>query len=207
MRNPLLTNTLLGVVETGVLVGQIDVARTHQESLESATAALDAPSLHAFAAHGRGLLASDDSYRGAFDEALEWHERGGSRFDHARTQLAYGERLRRERHRIESRRLLRAAIDSFDEIGSPPWAERARRELQATGEVTHPRVASSRDLLTPQELQVARLASEGLSNNEIATRLFLSPRTVEKHLTSAFRKLDVSSRRGLILAGPALLSL
>ena len=90
-------------------------------------------------------------------------------------------------------------------VGSPPWAERGRRELQATGETTHPRVASSRDLLTPQELQVARLASEGLSNNEIAARLFLSPRTVEKHLTAAFRNYGVSSRRALIHAGAALL--
>ena len=205
LRNPLITNTLVGVVETAVLVGEDTVAHQHQELLESAAQALDAPSLHAFAAYGRGLLAGDDVYRDAFDEALAWHERGGRRFDRARTQLAYGERLRRDRHRIESRRLLRAAINSFDEVGSPPWAERGRRELQATGETTHPRVASSRDLLTPQELQVARLASEGLSNNEIAARLFLSPRTVEKHLTAAFRKLGVSSRRALIHAGAALL--
>ena len=205
LRNPLITSTLVGIVETGVLVGEHDVARKHQESLESAAAALDSPSLYALVAHGQGLLASDDGYRDAFEEALEWHERGGRRFDCARTQLAYGERLRRDRHRAEARRLLRAAVERFDEIGSAPWAERARRELQATGETTHPRVASSRDLLTPQELQVARLAAEGLSNNEIATRLFISPRTVEKHLGQTFRKLHVSSRRGLILAGAALL--
>jgi DNA-binding CsgD family transcriptional regulator len=205
LRNPLITNTLLGIVETGVLIGQHDIASRHQASLEAAAAALDAPSLHAFAAHGRGLLATGDAYRDAFEEALEWHERGGRRFDRARTQLGYGERLRRDRHRVESRRLLRAAIESFDEVGSAPWSERARRELQATGETTHPRVESSRELLTPQELQVARLAAEGLSNNEIAARLFISPRTVEKHLGQALRKLDVSSRRGLILAGSTLL--
>ena len=205
LRNPLITNTLSGVVETAFLLGEHVVAREHQELLEASAVALDAPSMHAYAAYGRGLLAGEGAYREAFDEALMWHELGGRRFDRARTQLAYGERLRRERHRIEARRLLRAAIDSFDEIGSPPWAERARRELQATGETTHPRVASSRELLTPQEFQVARLAADGLSNNDIAARLFISPRTVEKHLTTAFRKLDVSSRRGLILGGPGLL--
>jgi DNA-binding CsgD family transcriptional regulator len=148
----------------------------------------------------------DDGYRAAFEESLEWHARAGRTFELGRAQLAYGERLRRDRHRLDARRQLRAAIDSFDQLGATPWPERARRELLASGETTHPRAEASRELLTPQELQVARLAADGLSNNEIATRLFISPRTVEKHLTSAFRKLDVSSRRGLILAGPTLLS-
>jgi DNA-binding CsgD family transcriptional regulator len=205
LRNPLITPTLIGLVETSVQLGHPELAAPYQAEIEEAAEILRSPSVSALAAFGRALLASRDSYRDAFEEALEWHERGGRRFDWARTQLGYGERLRRDRHRAESRRLLRAAIERFDEIGSAPWADRARRELQATGETTHPRVASSRDLLTPQELQVARLTAEGLSNNEIAARLFISPRTVEKHLGQTFRKLDISSRRGLILAGTELL--
>ena len=204
--NPLVTRTPIGMIESAAQLGRNEIAEPYQERLELAAQRLNAPILWAFAAYGRGLLAADDRYREAFEESLEWHARAGRVFELGRAQLAYGERLRRDRHRLDARRQLRAAIDGFDQLGATPWAERARRELLASGETTHPRVESSRDLLTPQELQVARLAADGLSNNEIATRLFISPRTVEKHLTSAFRKLDVSSRRGLILAGPTLLS-
>ena len=155
---------------------------------------------------GVACLQSDDSYRDAFEQALEWHDRGAvvASTGHAHSLPTVSASVATD---IVPTRgvLLRAAVESFYEVGSAPWAERARRELRATGETTHPRVSSSRDRLTPQELQVARLAAEGLSNNEIATRLFISPRTVEKHLGQTFRKLDVSSRRGLILAGAMLL--
>ncbi|MFI6530923.1 AAA family ATPase [Nonomuraea sp. NPDC050547] len=116
--------------------------------------------------------------------------------DRARAGLLYGERLRRERRMSEARTWLRTAAEAFERLGAPPWAERARRELRATGESRAVR-AHAPDLaerLTAQELQAVRLAAQGLSNREIGARLFLSPRTVGYHLYNAFPKLGVASR-------------
>ncbi|HMJ34910.1 MAG TPA: AAA family ATPase [Baekduia sp.] len=115
----------------------------------------------------------------------------------ARAQLIYGEWLRREHRRLDARVQLRAAHDTFTRIGADGFAERARRELLATGETTRKRSAASRDVLTPQEEQIARLASEGHTNPEIGARLFISPRTVEYHLRKVFPKLEISSRKEL----------
>ena len=204
--NPLVTRTPVGMVEAAAHVGRPELAVPYQKQLERAASTLHAPTLHALAAYGRGLLATDPAdSQDAFEESLAWHASAGRPFEEACARLAYGERLRRDRQRAESRRHLRRALAIFNELTCEPWAERAARELRATGETTHPRVATSRALLTPQEHQVARLAADGLSNAEIATRLFISPKTVEKHLTTSFRKLDVSSRRDLIRSGGELL--
>ena len=120
------------------------------------------------------------------------------RFRWARTQLAYGERLRRIRRRRDSRDHLHSALRTFDEVGSRPWAERARAELRATGERVRPRGPTAQEQLTPQELQVSLAAVEGLTNKEIGARMFLSPKTVEFHLGRAYRKLDVHSRAELV---------
>ena len=121
----------------------------------------------------------------------------------ARTELLYGEWLRRERRRTDARVHLRAAIDLFRRLGAVPWAERAEAELRATGETARKRDASAVDQLTPQELQIAGLVAEGLTNKEIAAQLFLSPRTVDYHLRKVFTKLDISSRNQLARALPA----
>ena len=109
----------------------------------------------------------------------------------------YGEWLRRERRRLEARNELRTAYERFAEFGMEGFAERARIELNATGEHARKRTVETRDALTPQEAQISRLVAEGATNREIATRLFISPSTVDYHLRKVFRKLDVKSRTQL----------
>ena len=121
----------------------------------------------------------------------------------ARAHLVYGEWLRRENRRADAREQLHAAHEMFAAIGMEAFAERARGELLATGEKVRKRSVETRDDLTAQEWQIARLARDGLSNPEIGARLFLSPRTVEWHLRNVFNKLDIRSRRALVSALPA----
>ena len=145
----------------------------------------------------RGILASDEDAEAWFMEALERLGRAGIVPDLARTHLLYGEWLRRQGRRTEARDQLRTAHDLFTSIRADGYAERARRELLATGERARRRTADTANDLTPQELQVARLAAEGLTNREIAAQLFLSASTVEYHLHKTFRKLDITSRHQL----------
>jgi DNA-binding CsgD family transcriptional regulator len=145
----------------------------------------------------RGLLADDESFPGHFDEAVRLHERTPDRFEQGRTQLCYGERLRRARRRALARVELRAALEAFDRLGADPWAERARLELLATGETARRRDASTIDQLTPQELQIATVLAGGRTTREAATQLFLSPKTIEYHLRHAYQKLGINSREGL----------
>jgi DNA-binding CsgD family transcriptional regulator len=149
-------------------------------------------------ARARALLAGPEDADARFQEALAAHEKLPSAFPQARTELAYGEFLRRARRRTEARTQLRAALERFEALGAAPWADRAAGELRATGETARKRDASTLDSLTPQELQIARLAAEGGRNREIAGQLFLSPKTVEYHLRKVFQKLDISSRTELV---------
>ena len=119
-------------------------------------------------------------------------------FDAARTDLLRGEFLRRRRSRGQARTHLRAACEAFEGLGATPWAERARIELQATGETARKRDPSTLTELTPQELQIARLVGAGGTNREIAAELFLSPRTIDYHLHKIFTKLGISSRAELV---------
>jgi DNA-binding CsgD family transcriptional regulator len=128
-----------------------------------------------------------------FVQAIELAEALPS-FERARTELLYGEWLRRHRRRRDARPLLRAAMERFQRLGVSPWEERARSELRASGETARRRDPSTRDQLTPQELQIARLVAEGMTNPEVATQLFLSPRTIDYHLRKVFTKLEISSR-------------
>jgi RNA polymerase sigma factor (sigma-70 family) len=141
---------------------------------------------------GKGQLA-EDLYREAL--ARLTHTRMGC--DIARAHLLYGEWLRRERRRLDAREQLRTAYELFTDFGMEAFAERARLELEATGERARRRTVDTLDQLTPQETQIARLAAEGHTNREIALRLFISASTVEYHLRKAFRKLSVKSRTQL----------
>ncbi len=122
-------------------------------------------------------------------------------FDLARTQLLYGELLRRLRRRSDAREHLRSALRNFERLGAARWADRAQNELRATGETARRRDPSTLGELTPQEQQIARLVAEGSSNKEVAAQLFLSPRTVEYHLRKVFQKLGIASRAELIRQG------
>jgi DNA-binding CsgD family transcriptional regulator len=152
------------------------------------------------AARCRGLLAPAEAYDRDFTEALGYHEHTVDAFELARTRLCYGERLRREKRRVDARQELRKAFDCFDLLGAVPWAERARIELRATGETARRRDVSTIDQLTPQELQIATVLADGLTTREAAARLFLSPKTVEYHLRNAYRKLGIHTRRELMAA-------
>jgi DNA-binding CsgD family transcriptional regulator len=133
-----------------------------------------------------------------FLEALGLHLAVPDRFQEARTLLAFGERLRRAGRRRDARDRLRQALDLLEELEATPWTERARAELRATGERLRRARAAPGDELTPQELQVALQVAEGKTNKEAAAALFLSPKTIEFHLASVYRKLGVASRRELI---------
>ena len=149
----------------------------------------------------RGLLVDDDGEaERLFERALEHHERRPAPFDRARTELCFGERLRRARKRGEARVQLRRALDTFERLGAAPWADRARRELTASGERARRRLPSTRDELTAQELQVALVVAEGATNREAAAQLFVSPKTIETHLSHIYRKLGVRSRTELARA-------
>ncbi|HEX6712300.1 MAG TPA: AAA family ATPase [Thermoleophilaceae bacterium] len=154
-------------------------------------------------ARGRALLSDDDETEPLYREAIERLERTRLLPDLARSRLLYGEWLRRANRRVDARVQLRAAHDVFASIGMEAFAERARTELVATGEKVRKRTVETRDELTAQEHQIARLARDGLSNPEIGARLFLSPRTVEWHLRKVFAKLGIHSRRELAAALPS----
>jgi DNA-binding CsgD family transcriptional regulator len=148
-------------------------------------------------ARSRALLSDGSEADGLYREAIARLARPGSRVDLARAHLLYGEWLRRAGRRIDAREHLRTAHEMLGDMGVEAFAERARRELRTTGETVRKRTVETRDELTAQEHQIARLVSDGLSNAEIGERLFISPRTVEWHLRKIFLKLGISSRRAL----------
>jgi DNA-binding CsgD family transcriptional regulator len=157
------------------------------------------PHLRALATRAQALLEPADEL---YQASLALHANAGRPFDHARTELLYGEFLRRERLRGEARTHLRAALDTFTRLGAPVWAKRAESELRATGETARERGPNAVETLTPQELQIAEAVRDGATNREVASQLFISPRTVDYHLGKIFRKLNVSSRRDLMRQMP-----
>ncbi|HEY2436274.1 MAG TPA: LuxR C-terminal-related transcriptional regulator, partial [Solirubrobacteraceae bacterium] len=148
-------------------------------------------------ARSRALVSAGERAEILYREAIERLDRAGIHAELARAHLLYGEWLRRERRRQDAREQLRCAHYLFTDFGMDVFGERARVELEATGEHARKRTADTRDDLTPQEAQICRLAGEGATNQEIAAQLFISPSTVDYHLRKAFRKLDVKSRRQL----------
>ena len=189
--------TSLGdLVDAATHSGQTEQVRPIVAELAETAAQTPAPVLHADLRLARALLAADNEAEALFEAALR-ADLAAWPLIRSRTQLAYGEWLRRHRRALESRDHLRAARDMFDALGAIPWSERARRELRAAGEASRHRDPDARDQLTPHELQIAQLAADGLTNREIGQRLYLSHRTVSSHLHRIFPKLGVASRSEL----------
>ncbi|RDI67417.1 helix-turn-helix transcriptional regulator [Nocardia pseudobrasiliensis] len=185
---------LRDLVEAAVRAGQPERAARAVEEIERWSAALGSPFAEAIALRSRAMLHSDDA---AYVRALELQAAEGLWYDHARTALLYGEFLRRRRSTGEARTHLRSAVETFDRLGILPWAAHARGELRAAGEGAprpEPGPGNAAAALTPQELQVARLAATGATNKDIAAKLFISPKTVGHHLYRAFPKLGVTNR-------------
>ncbi|TMK79736.1 MAG: helix-turn-helix transcriptional regulator [Actinobacteria bacterium] len=198
VRNPNVFRVHGDLVEAQVRLGKGDEAAQQLGRLLEEADLTGSRWAAAVGARCRALLADDADAEQAFETTLELHEGEPSELERARTQLAYGERLRRLGQRRRARDHLHAALESFERQGARPWADRARAELRASGERLGRRGPSAHEQLTPQELQVSLAAAEGLTNKEIGARLFLSPKTVEFHLSHAYRKLDVRARGELI---------
>ena len=192
---PLVTMATPDFVDAALRAGEVQRAAAAAERFAAWAPVSRAPFVHGMVARCRAVLAEDPGEAEAcFQLALALHARDAPPYERARTQLAYGERLRRERRKIEARAQLREALEAFEGLGTAPWAERARGELNATGESARKRDASTIDDLTPQELRIAQLVAAGASNRDAAAQLFVSPKTVEYHLRKVFLKLGLSSR-------------
>jgi DNA-binding CsgD family transcriptional regulator len=186
-------------IESAVHAEQHETARVWIDEVDRFAEATGQPWAAAAAAHGRALLAAagGEDAQPAFETALTLHARSPRIFDQARTELAFGEYLRRTRRRVAAREHLRAALQTFEDLRATPWVERAGQELRASGESARRRDETAPVELTPTELQVARLVQQGMSNREVAAQLFVSPRTVDFHLRNVFTKAGVSSRTEL----------
>ena len=193
---------LAELIEAASRTGQTRLAADALGRLAEATGTGPSDWGQGIYARCRALLSDGQDAEGSYREAVGRLSRTRLRPELARAHLLYGEWLRREGRRVDARAQLRTAHDMYAAIGMEAFAERARRELLATGETVRKRTAASRDQLTPQEAQIARLARAGLSNQEIGAQLFLSARTVEWHLRKVFTKLEISSRRQLQQALP-----
>src|SRR5215216_5723698 len=188
---------LVELIEAGARSGATDAASAALERLSARTRASGTDWALGIQAGSRALLSEGRSAEPLYCEAVERLARSRGVVHLARARLVYGEWLRRENRRVDAREQLRAAHDHFSRIGAEAFAERARTELLATGETAPRRTVETRDALTPQEAQIARMASQRHTNPEIGAKLFISPRTVEYHLRKVFTKLDISSRKEL----------
>jgi DNA-binding CsgD family transcriptional regulator len=191
------------LLESATRSDNSELARVALERIVAATAVAGTDWALGIQARSRALLSEGDVADGLYREAIERLGRTRLRPELARAHLLYGEWLRRENRRVDSRVQLRAAHDLFTAIGMEAFGERARSELLATGEKVRKRTAETHDELTAQERQIARLARDGLSNSEIGARLFISPHTVAYHLRKVFTKLNIRSRRELAIALPS----
>jgi DNA-binding CsgD family transcriptional regulator len=189
---------IVELIEAAVRAGTPELAAEAHQRLLDITQASDTDWGLGVAARSRALLTGDAGAESLYREAIERLGRTRLRPELARAHLVYGEWLRRQRRHTDARRELRIASELFNDFGMEAFAQRTHRELQATGEHPRRRTPDTRDQLTPQEAQIARLAAEGRTNREIAAQLFISPNTVDYHLRKAFRKLDVKWRTQLV---------
>jgi DNA-binding CsgD family transcriptional regulator len=187
---------LLDLVEAAAGSGLTSRLTDAIADLEAISTHSEPPILRLNLACARPLLAADDQAETLFTAALG-QDLSGYPFLRARTLFSLGRWLRRRRRSAESRLPLRESVALFDALGAAAWSRRARQELRATGEKVGRRAPDLRDRLTAQELQIAQLAAEGLSNRQIAERLFLSPRTIGGHLYRIFPKLEITARAQL----------
>jgi DNA-binding CsgD family transcriptional regulator len=190
------------LVEAAVRSGHHDVAAGALARLREQTSAGDSGWALGIQARSRALLSAGEAAEALYREAIDHFARTQLRPELARSRLLYGEWLRRANRRVDAREQLRAAHGALASMGAHGFAERARRELLATGEKARSRRHETRDQLTHQEEHIARLARDGLTNTEIGAQLFLSARTVEWHLRKVFTKLGITSRRELRAALP-----
>jgi DNA-binding CsgD family transcriptional regulator len=198
-----LENRTLGeLVESAARIGRDDVASDALHRLGRRARARGTRWALGVEARSRALLSDRSVAEGAFGHAIEQLSQTRMRAELARAHLLYGEWLRRLNRRLDARRELTVAHELFSTMGAKGFAERAHRELRASGATVRRRTVEARDDLTAQEAQVARLARDGWSNSEIGAQLFISARTVEWHLRKVFTKLDISSRRQLRVALP-----
>ena len=193
---------LTELIEAAARCGRRDIATDALERLALTAQAAGTDWALGVHARSRALVSERDAADRLYREAICRLRRTRVRVELARSHLVYGEWLRRERRRVEAREHLRTAYEMLSEMGVEAFAERARRELAATGETARKRTDGTRDDLTAQEAQIARLARDGLSNPEIGAELFISPRTVKYHLRKVFTKLDIGSRQELGTALP-----
>jgi DNA-binding CsgD family transcriptional regulator len=185
------------LIEAAVRVGSLELAEEIDRRLTERSAASGTDWALGVAARSHALLDRDGRAEEFYVEAIERLSTTRVRVELARAHLLYGEWLRRERRRVDARAELRAAHELFSEFGMEGFAERARVELEATGEHARKRTVDTLGDLTPQEVQISHLAAQGRSNKEIAAQLFISPSTVEYHLRKVFRKLGVKTRTQL----------
>jgi DNA-binding CsgD family transcriptional regulator len=188
------------LVDAYLRLGRREDASARAAALDSAAQDKGQPWSLARAARCRGSLATDQAFERDFREALRLHAQTPDVFEAACTHLAYGARLRRERQRMRAREELRAALEIFERLGARPWAALAHTEIVASGETARRRDPSTLDELTHQELHIAQLLASGRTTREAAASLFLSPKTIEYHLRSVYRKLGVKSRGELAKA-------
>jgi DNA-binding CsgD family transcriptional regulator len=189
--------SLVELIEAGARSGATDATSAALDRLSGRTQASGTDWSLGIEAGSRALLSDGRDAEPLYREAVERLARSRGVVHLARARLLYGEWLRRQNRRVDAREQLRAAYDCFARIGADGFAERARRELLGTGETAPRRTVEARDVLTPQEAQIARMASDRHTNPEIGAKLFISPRTVEYHLRKVFTKLDISSRKEL----------
>jgi DNA-binding CsgD family transcriptional regulator len=185
------------LIESASRTGKTELAHDAFGQLVAMTAPAHTNFALGMEARCEALLSEGSAAESSYQEAIDRLGRTKVRPEAARAHLLYGEWLRREGRRLEAREQLRIAHEFFGDIGMEAFGERARRELLATGEKVRRRIPETRDQLTPQEAQIARLAAEGQPSSSIGEQLFLSPRTVDWHLGKVFGKLGVASRREL----------
>jgi DNA-binding CsgD family transcriptional regulator len=198
--------SLVELIEAAARSGHPELGQPALDRLVERTSASATDWACGLEARSRALLTEGPAAEALYEEAVIRLSRGRVSLHLARAQLVYGEWLRRENRRVDARLQLAAAHELFAGFGAEAFAERCRRELLAAGETARRRSADALTLLTPQEAQIARLATSGLTNPEIGSHLFISPRTVEYHLRKVFAKLGVSSRkelRGAMASAPA----